>query len=302
MLPFPSASDQFQQQMRGRLGFGPSSQSPAGPNGSTGPYGGGSSTGMTEGSRGGFGPANSPMGPYGGGSSTGPMQPRIMNPQGQLNPNTGVVGPRPGPFGTTSAGSDSSYHAPAMGMPPVNHGPVGPNGPGGPYGGGSSTGPVESSTGNNSVQGGWNLGGSFNPGAPTAPQPLLNLSSLNNPVAGGSVWDYGAQRNTAINGFTANPYGGNGQTIARAPGYFGGIYQANGTNGQSNPDGSGVSYLPQGLGYGGNIAPGQQQTYMGGAYGGPGLGGQAPQMMPDMFANMNYNLPVYGNVAPYPGA
>lgn len=101
MLAQPNAMSMFQNEMRRRLGFGPSqpqaSSSPAAgpigmvgnpsggmspasgaipgmgaPNASTGPYGGGSSTGaMDSGSRGGFGPPNSPTGPYGGGRTNG---------------------------------------------------------------------------------------------------------------------------------------------------------------------------------------------------------------------------------------
>jgi hypothetical protein len=113
------------------------------------------------------------------------------------------------------------------------------------------------------------LGGAFNPTAPQAPKPFLNFDSLNKPVQAGQSWDYGAQANTAINGQVSNPYGGNAQTFQRGTG---------------NPlSGGSVSYIPQGGVYGSNF-------------------NQAPSMMPSQFGNMNYNLPVYGNFAPYPGA
>lgn len=261
MLPFQSASGMFQDQMRSKLGFGPSNPSPASTMTPARPLPGG------------FG---QPPG------NTGPLPPgHIMDGQGRLGgsgtgamtggmPNGGVVGPRTGPYGSPAAG-DATGHAPGMGMPPVNHGPLPPNGPGGPYGGGSSTGPVESSTGNNggSVLGGWNLFGAFNPTAPQAPKPFLNLSSLSNPSMGGS-FDYGATANTAINGTMANPYGPGGVATRHSAGS---LY----------PNG-GTSYTPQG-----------------GIYGAMGYGAN-PQIMPDMFANMNYNAPVYGNVAAYPGS
>ena len=260
MLPFPSASGMFQQQMRSRLGFGPS---------------------------------NPPMGGIGQPpANTGPMAPgRIMDGQGRLGgvgtgavtggmPNGGVVGPRSSPFGSPAAGGDSTSHAPGMGLPPVNTGPIGPNGPGGPYGGGSSTGPVESgqrSTGNIlGYDGGFNLGGAFNPVAPKAPAPFLNFDSLNKPVAAGQSFDYGANANTAIMGKTNNPYGPNGysQDSSRfASGYLHPEYGQPGA----------MIYSPSSGGYGANF-------------------NQAPALMPDQFANMNYNLPVYGNIAPYPGA
>lgn len=267
MLPFPSASGMFQQQMRGRLGFGPSNP----------PMGG-------------IGNEHTPIHPLGGGlgqpaGNTGPLPPgRIMDGQGKLGgmgtgavtggmPNGGVVGPRSSPFGSPAAGGDSTSHAPGMGLPPVNTGPIGPNGPGGPYGGGSSTGPVESSqssTGNiPGWDGGFNLNGSFNPGRPTPPTPFINFDSLNKPVPAGQLWDYGAAANTAIQGMTANPYGPSGVATQHSAG--------------SLYPGGGTSYTPQGGMYGSSFS-------------------QAPQMMPDQFANMNYNLPVYGNIAPYPGA
>ena len=262
MMPLmQNASDMFQQQMRGRLGFGPSNQGPT-------------STMTPPKPLGGFG---QPPG------NTGPIGPKpIMDPSGRLGgggtgamtggySNGGVVGPRPGPFGSPAAG-DSGNHIPGFGQPPTNTGPLPPNGPGGPYGGGSSTGPVESgqsSTGNNSVPGGWNLGGAFNPTAPQAPQPFLNFDSLNKPVQAGQSWDYGAQANTAINGMTSNPYGPSGMSVQHSAG--------------SLYPGGGTSYVPGSGMYGSNF-------------------NQAPSLMPDQFANMNYNLPVYGNVAAYPGA
>lgn len=229
MLPFQSASDMFQGQMRSRLGFGPSS-----PGQSGSPAGGESSwhapalgvlpTGPAR-----IGP-NGPNGPYGGGSSTG-------MPDGPAR--------------------------------------IGPNGPNGPYGGGSSTGPLDGSTRNNggSVLGGWNLGGSYNPSAPQAPKPFLDLSSLNNPGKGSS-FDYGATANTAINGAVANPYGplGHSQDTSRY----------------------GRGYLDPSVGVPGSMA----YTPLSGGYGYPAYGVNA-QMMPDQFANMNPNYGFYGSTTPY---
>lgn len=250
MLPMPNASDLFTQQMRGRLGFGPSTA----PNS-----------------------ANSPMGPYGGGSSTGAFDNPVSRAPQPLNLLGGAFTP---PASTMTP------------FKPFGSSPVSANSSNGPYGGGSSTGNNEGASDTHTpitplplpaAQRPNGLGAANwgrNPWDQQAPKPLLNFDSLSNPT-GSSPWDYGALQNTAIYGSMNNPYGPQGTSQYHSGGY---LYP-----------GGGMSYAPQiafNPGAGVNNMMNLNALDM----------TQPDGFRADPFTNMNYNAPVYGNVAPFPGA
>lgn len=122
MMAAPNAMSMFQNEMRRRLGFGPSAPQ-AGSSPAAGPIGmmgrptnpmGGMNTGIVPPNRmmGGMTPANSPMGPYGGGTSTGPTD-NPMESMGHFTP----MGLPPSYSPAPMLGGFGPMQHPGMGLP-----------------------------------------------------------------------------------------------------------------------------------------------------------------------------------------